>query len=343
VTWVLYLGLGLIGVSTLSLFGVVFVRLNQLIRERWQYDRSLFWSNWIEGLISEDELPESLPKKSREDFMMFLSQWVQEVLKEESVEKLTEFARRINLAQTIISLYPKVSFNSQLVILTSLGLLSQRSAWMTYQEALRDANSLKTLVAMRSMLQTHERRALGEIIEELKHARLPKNRSLQVLSLTSRKKFQKFLINSLNEASNAEQENLIEYLELAEPETARPWLIDRLKNDPDSEISANCLRVLEKVGTVDEIPLIKTFVNHDVWYVRVRALHTLGTIKMVDVTLFLKKLEDENWWVRRAAAMNLVRSSERSPEELESYLETIDDQYGREALKDILSEERLES
>lgn len=333
-------GFSLVGLSLVVLFGVVFLRLNQIRREQWTNRREKFWSEWLDRALAGEDGPESLPEEHRSDLSIFLSEWVDRFRTTDRTEGLAKLLKMLNLPQRLLDRYESVSYQDQLLYLTVFGLLGRREAWRYFRNGLRDSSPLKVLVSMRSMLETHPRRALGEIFKRIRKEAVPRNRTMQLLSELYDRRVEKALLDELRDSSADEKVQLIPYFRLTETDPAREWLTEALRDDPENEVAAKCLEVLGKIGDESHASIGTEFLDHEEWFVRVRAVHALGDLSFRDETVYLDMLRDSCWWARRAAAINLVESYEGRHRELEKIYDQIEDEYAREQLAEIMEEGR---
>lgn len=331
-------GGALIGLSLIILVGIIFLRLYQIRKERRRERRQAFWDRWFDEIINGKEPPDEHPTKSRNDFKDFLSHFIERFDTSGNNEPLQKLADALDLARILKERWGKFSFHGQLLSLTILGYRNDRTAWSLFQSGLQDDNPLTQLVSIRAMIHSHPRRALDEVFGYLRKSDLPTAQTQFLVSKQPPKRIETVLLIHLERAEPEAKIRLIPYFRSSPTARSRQWLGTELKNSNHDEILAQCLRVLGRIGTRENISDVIPLLKDDAWFVRVRAVHALGDLGLAADRVYLNMLVDPNWWVRRAAALNLVQTNKENPQLLQKYLNEIEDPYGGEQLIDIMEE-----
>jgi HEAT repeat protein len=124
-------------------------------------------------------------------------------------------------------------------------------------------------------------------------------------------------------------------LKLALPHATVVRLLDEA-NDVETIIAA--LRVSNDVSL---LPIIRTYVGHDDWRVRVQAAKVLGRNgEHSDVNRLIPLLADAEWWVRYRAAQALVGMPFFSKAEAQLLSGNLSDRFARDMLVQVLAEGR---
>ena len=121
--------------------------------------------------------------------------------------------------------------------------------------------------------------------------------------------------------------------------SASPWAKVVLE-DPESE--GQITAALRLLHDPRDAPLIRSFLQHPDWQVRVRAIAALEPVASTeDVPYLLRALEDPEWWVRRRAARTLVRLPFLDDAGIAKLRAKVQDRFGQDALAQALDEDKV--
>lgn len=116
------------------------------------------------------------------------------------------------------------------------------------------------------------------------------------------------------------------------------FALSRLSH-PDAEVRAKALKILARNDIGDrsfpyDPRIFQTLITDPVWYVRLQAARTIGTLKCDQYVEMLKRLVlDEQWQVRDAATASLINTGEASIDAFLELLET-EDQFAKESISE---------
>ncbi len=112
-----------------------------------------------------------------------------------------------------------------------------------------------------------------------------------------------------------------------------------LETASDSEVITQCLKLL---NAPEDLPGIRSHVDHPDWIVRLQAALALGRIGSTeDLPLLQKLLSDPVWDVRHRSADAIVGLVNKDRQRMAGLLDTIEDPFARDMLAMSLAERRM--
>jgi hypothetical protein len=120
-------------------------------------------------------------------------------------------------------------------------------------------------------------------------------------------------------------------------ELRAPYLSRLLRKATDDKVLSACLDGLREPASVE---LARQYLTHPRWHVRVHAIQAIGKLGSAqDEPALIKRLSDEQWWVRYRAAQALVSMPGTSGRTLLDLYAKLTDPYARDMLKHAASEQ----
>lgn len=267
-------------------------------RARWrQHMRA-----WI--MQSANELPSAKPRELGVILQLWLQ--LQDTFAGDICTSLREFAAHIGLIDYIDLNLRSSNETERLMAVIAAGHLKSSTRMPTLEAALRTRDTLLALAAGRSMVQIDAQRALPAVIAELpKRPEWTANRVKAMLGDADPDLVAQSLHGALLQSTDAELAAILPAISCASPERVEPSLLTRLQSVEDPELLAESLGCLSGPRGAQ---FARSFLDHPVWFVRVRAIACITPLLVPDDRPRLESLsQDSNWWVANRARAALGR------------------------------------
>ena len=327
-------------IVTITIYGfilllVVWILVLRVLRRNTERRRRNMVDVW-RPLLAEClvEVPATLPSIHPRDHVPFLYLWnyLQESIKGDASGQLNDVARRIGMDTVAMGLLHTGRLRLQLLAVATLGHLQEASVWDKLVPLAHAHNAFLAIEAARAMVRIRPEAAIPLLIS------LISTRSdwspLKVMAL-------------LNEAgADLAATALAQATVLAPPPMAArlirllaslrsPYalpIIRQLMNEQklaEDGIAAS-LSFFGECSDPRDLPMVRVYLTHPMWYIRVQAATALGKIGLKeDEARLIGLLGDTYWWVRYRAAealSNLPSMTEAKMAELQTTLPTIESQ-----------------
>lgn len=258
------------------------------------------WREHLRGWIIESE--GELPAAANWEMNVILQLWLQlqDTFAGEIRDSLRDFAERIGLIAYIDQCLKSRNETQRLLGVIAAGHLHDASRMPILEKALRIQDTLLALAAGRSMVQIDAQRALPAVIAELpKRPEWTANRVKAMLGEADPELVAQCLHGALLQSSDAELAKLLPAISCAAPERVEPSLLTRLQTVEDPDLLAESLACLSSPRGAQ---FARAYLDHPVWYVRVRAIACITPVLTTDDYPRLQTLaQDANWWVANRA------------------------------------------
>jgi len=335
---VLRIGAGAFGLTFLLTLQTLLMRLLLILRER---RRDRFLAVWKPLLMqSLEEVPETVPAVAPGDAFTFLSIWnyLHESLLGEAREKLNRVARLAGADRLIHRMLRQGSVRRKLMAVTAVGRLGEKSVWPALERLTASSNTVLSFTAMKALVHIDAAAAMPTLVERIeKRDDWPLPRVAGILKEAGAGAVSEPLAAAaLSSASPPGAARLVRYLEFASSAAALPAIHRILRSSHDERVIRACLHVVRDPGEAD---LVRSFVDHPDWLVRLDAAVALGRIgSEEDEPRLLALLDDSAWWVRYRAAEALASLPSVTPEKLERLREEQADRFARDILGQVIAE-----
>jgi len=333
-----------LGVTALSLALLVLVaalRIRLLARERRLRLVLARWRPLLARTVAGERVavPALLSTAERR---LVLPLWneVRDSIRGEAEARLDALARRAKLDRTARAmLASRGSRKKRILAINTAGYLLADECRDRLLELCRDPNPTISLTAVRALMRADPACALPDLLP-LMLAR--ENWSLARLVPLLRTADAGFLAEALERAlSRAAGDELVRLLRLAEalpPDRTSAWARNILEAGAAEPVIEAALRL---VRDPRDAPLVRRYLEHSTWQVRVRAIGALEHVAGADdVPRLVAALGDREWWVRMRAARTLIRLPFLDDQELARLRDAVPDRFGRDALAHAEAEER---
>lgn len=272
-------------------------RQRQMLREAAARAR---WRNHLRAWVidSTDELPAASPWEMNVILQLWLQ--LQDTFAGEIRESLRDFAARAGLIDYIDQCLGSRNETLRLLGVIAAGYLQDTARMPQLEKALRTHDTLLALAAGRSMVQIDAQRALPAVIAELpRRPEWTANRVKAMLADAEPELVAQCLHGAVLGSTDEDLARLLPAVSCAAPERVEPTLLTRLQSVDDPELLAESLACLTGPRGAQ---FARGFLNHPIWFVRVRAIACVAPLMKPDDHPLLDSLtRDPNWWVANRA------------------------------------------
>ena len=280
------------------------------------------------------EVPATLPSIHPRDHVPFLYLWnyMQESIKGDASGQLNDVARRIGMDTVAMGFLHTGRLRLQLLAVATLGHLQESSVWDELVRLTHAHNAFLAIAAARAMVRIRPKAAIPLLIP------LISTRSdwspLKVMALLNEAGGDlaaTSLAQATVSASPPIAARLIRLLASLRSPYALP-IIRQLMNEqqPAEDVIAASLSFFGECSDPRDLPMVRVYLTHPTWYIRVQAATALGKIGLEeDEARLIGLLGDTYWWVRYRVAealSNLPSMTEAKMAELQATLPTIESQ-----------------
>lgn len=300
------IGLTLSGVVG-ALMGVVLLlrlRLNQVQRRQRRF-RAQFRPAMMAVMAGHDaaELPAMAPR-DRLDLLMFWNHLVAAV-RGEARDNLIRLGARLGLEAAAIGMLTSWSLRRRLIAMLTLGHLRAAEAWERLLPLAAEPSEAVSQTAMRALMLIDVDKALPVLVDQL--TRRENWSPVHVAGMLFEAGFERVgpaLAEATGRLPTREASRLLKFIVLMRSTAAGPAIRRLLETTDDPQVISLCLQTLQEPG---DLALIRSYLAHPEWFVRVQAINALGRLGgEEDRALLVESLGDSQWWVRYRAAKSLA-------------------------------------
>ncbi len=346
-TWLTVLvvgGLGLFLLSVLMLGLCFWYRRKRKLREEKRervnsFYRPLFFE-WIAGATPELKAPDD-----NEEWIILISLWndLYEKVGSSEREQLRGAADELNLKEKARELMEKESIEHQITAVITLGNLGDEQSLEMVKTLSESSATILKMQSIKALSNLKPQIALKKIYEDLaNNPNQSPNYYKGFCRLMDRDVLTEVTLDWLEEVGPGPRSRIIPFLEYARNDPARQFLSQELSRNDEPELLSACLKVLRKIGSPSEEPIVASYLDHEVDFVRIQAARTLGSIGTeTSREYLLESLSDPNWWARLRAAQSLVQLPSTSLDDLQSILPQLSEEAAQNALQSALAEAKV--
>jgi hypothetical protein len=336
---VLVSALAVTAVSVMLLLAIVLLRFRLIRRER-RVTRILDRWRPLLAMAAAGDLASAPPIGDAEGVLL-LPLWNQlrESVRGESEKSLEAFARRIGLDRTARSLLASGNARARLLAINTLGHLGTTETVAELERHSRDGNAIVSLAAVRALLRIDPTWALPRLVPlMLERTDWSIVRLFPMLRAADTARLELALAEALTRARGTALERLLLIAAVLPQERSSQWARTVLEQ---SENEAQIAAALRLVTDPRDAPIVRRFLQHPAWQVRVRAAAALERVASTeDLPRLVAALADPEWWVRLRAARTLARLPFLNREQLARLRDSVSDRYARDALTQAIAEEQ---
>ena len=336
---ILLSALAVLAASVLLLVAIVVLRIRLLRRER---RTNAILDRWrpLLALAVAGDLSGGPPITDAEgELLLPLWNQLRESVRGESETSLDAFARNIGLERTARALLASGNTRARLLAINTLGHVGRSATAVELEHYCRDANAIVSLAAARALLRIDSTWALPRLVPLMLERRdWSIARLFPLLRAADTARLELVLVDLLARATGAQLERLLLIAAVLPQERTSQWARTALEK---SENEAQIAAALRLVSDPRDAPLVRRFLHHPSWQVRVRAVSALEPVAGAeDLSRLVKALADPEWWVRLRAARTLTRLPFLQDGQLARLRDSVSDRFARDALTHAIAEER---
>lgn len=266
--------------------------------------RAALEREWLPVLVGDDEpLGESLPALRPRDVTNFMILWnqIQEAIIGEGKARVNDVACRAGIDAIARRDLLSRSLQKQLLAVSTLGHLRDRQSWSALVALTAGADGLLSLAAARALMRIDVTEALPVILPlAAEREDWSRNYVLGMLAEFGADIVSRPLTKAALQIDPDRAHRLIRYFGVAHVADVIPVVRAIMGKTTNVECLSACLRVF---ADVDHLEVVREYLDHPSWPVRVQAVNVLGRLGSIsDFELLQPLLSDREWWVRYRAA-----------------------------------------
>jgi HEAT repeat protein len=232
------------------------------------------------------------------------------------------------------------NLKNQLVACITLGNLQVKRAWLKLRGMVENEHTILSLAAARALAKIDRVESVGIIIPMVVKrndwppvivANLLRRMGADAISIP--------LAKAVLKAPGDQAPRLLHYLDEAHYSKVKHVIYRRLAESQDDQTISACLKAIKEVENLD---MIRTYLDHPTWFVRVQAVKLLsGTGLWDDEQRLINMLSDRNWWVRYRTAQVLADMPFMDKDKLLQIIENHWDRFAKDSIKMVMAEKQL--
>jgi hypothetical protein len=326
------------GLVALIVCQLTVVRLVAAIRRRRQRELERIWLPLL--VQSLERIPDSLPRLRKRDMVVFLGLWnrLHEGIKVTSNTSLRHLAVSVGADRAARDLFAHRHVGHRLLAIMTLGRLGDRTKWSELARLATTRDLALSLAAARAMVRIAPRSATTLLLPVIaERDDWPPSTIALMLQEAGAEVISAPLAYAVRRVRPENAHRLIRYLGLAHAEIVNPLLHELIREVTSVEGITTCLRVFMDAS---DLSVVRPFLQHPRWEVRVRTVETLGRLgSPVDETSVIALLSDSEWWVRYRAAQSLCRLRTGDLDAVKRVQASHSDPFARDILAHVLAEQ----
>jgi len=315
------------------------LRVRLMLRQRHVQNMQARWRPILTSVAAGE--PVDLPPIQESERKLLLPLWnhLRESVKGDAGVQLEAMAREIGLDATALAQLTTGTVPERLFAINTLGHLRTPAAWDPLMRIRQGEATIMSLAAVQALLRMDAERALPELLAQiLDRDDWSITRLLPLLKAIDPVVLQQALLAALPDTGGAASRRLLTLAEVLPSNLAASLARRAIESTGDDELITTALRLL---GDPRDAPLVRTFLSHPNWRVRVRAVSALEKVgSAADLPQLVTALSDREWWVRLRAARALTRLPFLDNEQLRALQNDLQDRFARDALTQVMLEER---
>jgi HEAT repeat protein len=337
------LGLTIIAAILLLILTVSLLRIKLVHTSRRQAAFMHAWDRIFDETRNAG-IPAELPRIAVSDRFMFLALWIRQYESNSDIEsacaRLKLLFRRTGMELAANQMLRANQTKQRLAAIVALGYVRNQIEWDELYNTAFSSDPFLSLVAGHALVHIDKKKAAPTFLELIRrHTDWPTSKVAGILDEIGPTHITTSLINLISESPLETKKILIPYLTACERGRALEFTRDLLENPEDDFLIAPCIRVISSLNDRESAPLIRQYINHERWHIRVMAANCLGIIgNTQDRDLLTPLLNDRQWWVRYRAAQAISRLPDMTKEKILQLRDSLSDKYGREVLTQVTAE-----
>ncbi len=312
-----------------------------LLRAR-ERRRKALAARWGPLFVASLDGTPAFPPLAPRDVPPVLALWnyYHDSMRGEAKEALNRAARAAGLDKAALRLLAGNRTAERLLAVVTLGHLRERAAWEALEHLAYSRHTALSLAAARSLVRIDPAAAMLPVIPFVASRRdWPVDRVAAVLKETDPAAFTLSLSAAAAMAPPDQACRLLKLVLAAGNASALPAVRGILAEKDDPEVAAACLQILGRFAEPADRLLVRGFLAHPQWFVRLRAIQALSRLATPeDEKDLVAALSDREWWVRYRAAQALADLPDMPPRRLAAVRDRLADPFARDIVAQVLSE-----
>lgn len=295
---------------------------------------------WLEILINSlDEIPRDLPEIEKANQNTFLVLWnhLKETLKAETSKNLNVIVRKTGMDFVAVSKLSSRKQDENLLAINTLGWLKEENCWSEIEKFARHKETSFSLIAAKALIRINPERAVPVIVRLMvEREDWATEAKAEIIRNIEVERFEETFLEAVWQASDEVKPGLIKLFNLLTSEKTAPFVEKFLTEFKDTEIILAGLLVFKDV---DKLDLVRGFLSHNVWQVRMAAAVCLGNIGTKDdVKTLTQAVNDREWWVRYHSARALAKLPTMTSRKLKNIAKKHPNEFSRDIIQRVIGE-----
>lgn len=296
------IGFGFSILATLYMFITHAVRVRrELLNDRLHGRWTIHLRNW---LIGETE-PIAKPKERELHLILPLWLKILDTFSGSVTQQMAAFAEAVGLDKFVIAHLRSPDRPTRVYCVIACGHLRRTDQLPHMLELLSSEDAMLALAAGRSAIQIAPNQALPAVLQQVRaRTEWASGQISALIGNADPDLLSQQLHGPLLSAAEHELKHLLPAVAAATAETIQPSLIARMESIATPEVLSECLRHLRGPRGAS---VARQYLQHPVWFVRLRAIEALKIYQAAEDAPVLASLQqDSNWWVRLRARQALA-------------------------------------
>lgn len=330
-------------IIVLLLTSILLFRRHRLAAQHRRQRVITTWKPLLEQYVQEPL--HTLPALTRRDHVVFLYLWNEhyESMGDAMIAQLVYVAQRVGSHHLAKELLHSHQLSHRMLGVVTLGRLQDQSAWTPISILVTHHNSFLAFNAAQALLRIDPKAALSLLLPVLgRRADWSPLKIVSMLQTVGRDLASEVLAQAAIQGDPDISPRLIRYLPGTKSQHGLPILRQFLRDEACStNMLAASLFVFGEFRDPADLPMVRQYLTHEAWYVRVQAATALGKLGTVeDEDRLIDLFNDEQWWVRYRAGEALVSLESMTEEKLMKLQESLTSPEAHEILAPILAKFR---
>lgn len=334
--------------SVLLILLVILMRVAWLDDERRRKRVLKKWRPLMEATL-RGAIPRKFPFLFRTGRLYVIEYWNKLFDTADSTQRehLITAGRRLRFGEIGLGLVDSNYLWRQLLGITTLGNLREESAWDTLYLLAQSDDTVVSLAAARALVQLRPKAATEFIVPRIvKRQGWAPARVASLLLEAGEGNVCGPLTTALQQAPEPEKVKLLHYVGVTQcpgafAEVRRLLAQHAHDREAKSDVTSvtECLKL---INSTEDVELVRPYVGHPNWHVRIQAVNALGRVgNHDDAKRLIMLLKDEHWWVRYRAAQALLKLEGASRDVVDRILQEHSEPSTQEILHHVLAEQRF--
>jgi hypothetical protein len=331
-------------VTSFVLIASIFVlraRLNSRARRRADLI-AVWWPIFADAALGA-HTHETPARLAALDLEPFLVEWntFQDSFTSQARQGLNALIGRMGLTNHIRAMLRGKRSHGRALATVALGHLRDAESWPDLVKQIDSTHHVLSLLSAWALMEIDPERALpGILARATERIDWPEGRLAALLRQAGPDLVTAPLCTEILRGPAERTVVLLPFLHVAHQDAAAAVIRKLLETSPDERVICECLRAIADPSL---LPLVRRYLTHWQWFVRLLAVEALGHIgEAQDVVTIIALLGDEQWWVRYRAAQALAGLPWLDTSALRKIHARQSDRFARDILEQAIAELRYQ-